>query len=151
MATLCSEVCSCCRRWNRRKSPSFGKVMGESSLTTEYDGRKCVSFNSSTAYFGSTYGACKLFDCLAGTSKAVIHTNTDVLTEEIEQQPCQKADTVGRRLPAVGANIMFTFRNKLRCKTLPELQADFARTSVQLHRNFGTTSHRKKSGSNLVR
>ena len=38
-------------------------------------------------YFGSTYGACKLYNCLAGTSKAVIHTDTDVLTEDIEQQP----------------------------------------------------------------
>ena len=60
-----------------------------------------VSFNSSTAYFGSTYGACKLYNCLTGTSKAAIHTDTDVLTEEIEQQPRQKAGTVGRRLPVL--------------------------------------------------
>ena len=58
-----------------------------------------MSFNSSTAYAGSTYGACKLYNCLAGTSKAVIHTDTDILTEETEQQPRQKAGTVGRRPP----------------------------------------------------
>ena len=49
MATLCTEVCFCCWRWNRRKSPSFGKVMGESSLTIEYDARKWVSEYLSTA------------------------------------------------------------------------------------------------------
>ena len=49
MATLCTEVCSCCQRWNRWKSPSFGKVMGENSLTIEYNARKWVSEYLSTA------------------------------------------------------------------------------------------------------
>ena len=84
MATLCTEVCSCSRRLYHQKGSSFGKVMDESSLTIEHD--ESESVNSSTAYLGSTYGACKLYNCLAGTSKAVIDTDTDVLTEDIEQQ-----------------------------------------------------------------
>ena len=44
-------------------------------------------FQQQQCLLGSTYRACKLYNCLAGTSKAVIHTDTDVFTEDIEQQP----------------------------------------------------------------
>ena len=41
----------------------------------------------------------------------------------------------------VGANIMFTFRSELRCKTSHELWANFAQTSSQLRTSFRPTSH----------
>ena len=55
-----------------------------------------ISFNSSTAYFGNTYGACKLYNCLAGTSKAVIHTDTVMYlqrTSNSSRRHCWKKTT----------------------------------------------------------